>query len=659
MNGRATQQVSKKFFEDVAGISANGSSFILFGEMRMIFIELNWGSDAMIAWVSALLIGVSVFLTPLQVTAQEGRSRSILVLDQSDLRGPFYYSVFSGLRSALNIGSRSRVMLYTESLDLSRFRGKNYEALLQRYLKEKYRDVPIGAVVAIGAATLELVLPWRSELWPQIPIVFAMVDEIDFARLRLPDGVTGNIVKVPLSNSIKAARALVPHLQTVAFVGDAWDGLTVYRNWKEEIRTAAAGLNVIDLVGQTMAEVRKRVAELPDRSAIIYSAMFSDGEGTYYPPATAVGLIAEKANRPIVVAAETFLYPGGAGGFVILPRLLGEEAARLALRILYGEPASSIAPAISDAVKPIFNGLQMQRWGVRESDLPSGSEIRFREPSLWEKYRWQTLSVAALLLIQAGLISILLHERHRRAKAEREARNRLTDLAHANRQAAAGELSSTIAHELNQPLGAILTNTETAELILNSPAPNLSEVKEILADIRRDDIRASEVIYRMRGFLRRVPFEDKSIDLNNTMREVFDFLSVQASARKVALYLEPSREPLRVRGDQVQLQQVIMNLVMNSMDAMAAIPNGRAVIGRTEMNGGSSVVVSILDSGPGIPAENLNEVFDPFFTTKKQGMGIGLSISRTIVQAHKGRLWAENQKEGGAVFRLSLPLAVS
>jgi signal transduction histidine kinase len=163
----------------------------------------------------------------------------------------------------------------------------------------------------------------------------------------------------------------------------------------------------------------------------------------------------------------------------------------------------------------------------------------------------------------------------------------------------------------------------------------------------------------MRGFLRRVPFEDKSIDLNNTMREVFDFLSVQASARKVALYLEPSREPLRVRGDQVQLQQVIMNLVMNSMDAMAAIPNGRAVIGRTEMNGGSSVVVSILDSGPGIPAENLNEVFDPFFTTKKQGMGIGLSISRTIVQAHKGRLWAENQKEGGAVFRLSLPLAVS
>jgi len=624
----------------------------------IIFIGPNVGS-AMVAWISALLVGVAAFLTPLQVMAEERRSRSILVLDQSDLRGPFYYSVFSGLRSVLSADDRSHITIYTESLDLNRFRGKNHEALLQRYLKEKYQGVPIGVVVAAGAATLELVLRWRSELWPEVPVVFAMVDEIDFGRLRLPDGVTGNIVKVPLADSVKAARTLVPDLQTVAFVGDAWDGLTVYRNWKGEIPIATGGLKVIDLVGQTMAEVRKQVAHLPDRSAIIYSAMFSDGDGTYYPPATAVGLVAEKANRPIVVAAETFLAPGGTGGFVILPGRMGEEAARLVLRILHGEPASSMAPAMSGAVKPVFNWLQMQRWGVRDSDLPSGSEIRFREPGQWEKYRWQTLAVAAVLLIQAGLIWVLLHERHMRADAERESRNHLSELAHANRQATAGELSSTMAHELNQPLGAILTNAETAELILSSPAPNLSEVKEILADIKRDDIRASEVIDRMRGFLRRAPFEDKAIDLNDAVRKVFDFLSVQASARNVALSFEPSGEPLQVRGDQVQIQQVIMNLVVNSMDAMAAIPNGRSVIGRTEMNGGSSAVVSIADSGPGIPAEKLNEIFDPFFTTKKQGMGIGLSISRTIVQAHKGRIWAENQREGGAVFRLSLPLALS
>jgi signal transduction histidine kinase len=613
----------------------------------------------MITRISALVFCVVALLTPVQVAAQEARPRSILVLDQSDMRGPFFYHVFSGLRSVVNADSQSHITLYTESLDLSRFRGKDYEASLLRHFKDKYQGIPIGAVVAIGSATLELVLSWRSELWPVVPVVFAMVDEIDSTRLQLPDGVTGTIVKLPLADSIKAARAVVPGLQTVVFVGDAWDGLVMYRNWKEEIPVAAASLEVIDVVGQTMAEVRQGVATLPDKSAIIYSAMFSNGEGTYYPPATAVSLIAEKANRPIVVAAETFLAPGGVGGFVLLPDRIGEEAGRLALRILNGEPASSIAPTVGDAVKPFFNWLQMQRWGVSESNLPPGSEIRFREPSLWEKYRWQTISIAAALLIQAALISVLLHERHKRNNAELESRHRMTELAHVSRQATAGELSSSIAHELNQPLGAILTNAETAQLILNSPSPDLIELKEILADIRRDDQRAGEVIRRMRSFLMGAPFEAKNIDINDTMREAFDFLSVQASARNVALYFNPSPEPLRVRGDPVQLQQVILNLIVNSMDAMAAIPYGRTVIGRTEMNGASSAVISISDSGPGIPPEKLNLVFDPFFTTKEQGMGIGLSISRTIVQAHKGRIWAENQTSGGALFRLSLPLDLS
>jgi signal transduction histidine kinase len=262
------------------------------------------------------------------------------------------------------------------------------------------------------------------------------------------------------------------------------------------------------------------------------------------------------------------------------------------------------------------------------------------------------------VLGQAVLIAVLLRERQRRHHAEVESKTLTSELAHVSRQTTAGELSSSIAHELKQPLGSILTNTETAELILNSSSPDIAELKEILVDIRRDDLRANEVIRRMRGFLKRTPFETKEVDLNDLVRDAFEFLSIQASARNVALYLTESPETLRVRGDPIQLQQVIINLVVNSIDAMADIPYGRTVIGRTEMNGGASAEISISDSGPGIPQGKLNDIFDPFFTTKEQGMGVGLSISRTIIQAHQGRIWAENQAEGGAVFHLSLPLAV-
>jgi signal transduction histidine kinase len=311
-------------------------------------------------------------------------------------------------------------------------------------------------------------------------------------------------------------------------------------------------------------------------------------------------------------------------------------------------------------VRPIFDWRQMQRWNVIETGLPPGSEIRFRESTAWQQYRWQTTTVLAVVLFQAGLIIGLIHERRRRRVAEVETRQRMSELAHMNRRATAGEMSASIAHELNQPLGAILSNAQAAEIMLGSPSPDLDEIKEILADIRRDDQRAGEVIKRLHSLLKKTSFEARVFDLDEMVREVIDFLAGQALARGVTLSSAPAPQVLRVRGDRIQLQQVVLNLIVNGMDATASAPVGaRRVTGRVERFDDSSVEVSISDSGPGILVDDLSCVFEPFFTTKEQGMGLGLSIARTIVEAHGGRIWAEKRTGDGAVFRVRLPLEKS
>jgi C4-dicarboxylate-specific signal transduction histidine kinase len=298
----------------------------------------------------------------------------------------------------------------------------------------------------------------------------------------------------------------------------------------------------------------------------------------------------------------------------------------------------------------------MQRWGIGESNLPAGSTVYFREPTAWERYSWQIAFVSAVILIQAGLISILLQEHRRRQRAEVQARQRMAELAHVNRFSTAGELTASIAHEINQPLGSILTNAETADAILDSPNPDIAELKDIVKDILQDDRRASEVIRRMRSLLKKAPFELKNLDLNDLVRDTVEFLSSLAAGRKVEMLSVTAPDALPILGDRIQLQQVILNLVVNGIEAMRDTPSEARIIGIRTSRVENFAELSVSDRGPGIPEDNLKEVFEPFFTSKAEGMGMGLSIARTIVEAHHGQISAENRRDGGAIFLIRLPL---
>lgn len=233
-------------------------------------------------------------------------------------------------------------------------------------------------------------------------------------------------------------------------------------------------------------------------------------------------------------------------------------------------------------------------------------------------------------------------------------------LTHAGRVSMMGQLASALAHELNQPLGAILRNAEAAEIFMQSATPDLDEVRAIIGDIRRDDQRAGEVIDRLRALLKRRDIESQPLMVSELLGEVLALVRADASARAVKLDITTLPELPGVLGDRVHLQQVLINLIINGMDALGdtRLTERRVSISAKEA-GQDFVEISVSDTGPGIPADRLNHVFDPFFTTKPHGMGMGLPISRTIIEAHRGRIMVENGQHGGVVFRFTLPVAAA
>src|SRR5260221_565366 len=502
-----------------------------------------------------ILMVVAGLLLPGPVAAEPAQ-RSVLVLEQSSAGLPFNTALASAIRSTINAGSKSPISFYSEHLDANRFFGPEYENEFVQFLKAKYRERHIDVVIVVGVSALDFIARRREQLWPSVPVVFAAIDEATMSRRTLPSNGPGVTMQLTLQDRVKVARIVTPNLNAVAIVGDPLERQTSFRHFADEIPAVAAQLEIVNLMDLPLAELAKRLAVLPDNTAVIYTGIYFTSDGVSYIPAELTSQIAEWANRPVVVTASSYLNKGAIGGYIVQSNAIGQQAGRMALRIL------------------------------------------------------------------------------------------------------AGELTASIAHEINQPLGSILTNAETADAILKSPTPDIAELKDIVKDILQDDRRASEVIRRMRSLLTKAPFELKSLDLNDVARETVEFLSALAVARKVELTSLITQNALPILGDRVQLQQVILNHVVNWIDAMKDMPTENRIISIRTARVEKFAELSVSDRGPGIPEDKLKEVFEPFFTCKAEGMGMGLSIARTIIEAHQGLIWGKNRDHGGASFRFKLPLSM-
>ena len=249
----------------------------------------------------------------------------------------------------------------------------------------------------------------------------------------------------------------------------------------------------------------------------------------------------------------------------------------------------------------------------------------------------------------------------KRKQAEEQAARQRDEMAHLSRVSTLGELSGSIAHELSLPLSAILSNAQAAQRILANGQADLAAMQEILDEIVSEDKRAGEVIHRLRQWLKKDEVRQHSLQINDVVEDVLQLIRRDLVNQKVTVDTELARHLPTVTGDPIQLQQVLVNLVVNSCDAMTDCntPERRVLIRTGIENGSSEVVLSVTDRGSSIPEEKMEQIFEPFFTTKAKGMGLGLSVCRTIIAAHRGKLWATNNADGGATFHFSLPIGKS
>src|SRR5882757_8346624 len=454
---------------------------------RVAIGAINPGWPVVAARLCVCLLVLAAILPGPASSAPRGELKRVLMLHSfgRDFRP---WSEFARtIRAELEQQSPWPLDLQEHTLLTARFNNPGPEAPFVDYLRSLYSGRPPDIVLSIGAPAARFVQKYRAQLFPETPMVLTAVEQRLVDRTLQTDNDTVISVHNDFSAFFGSILRVLPDTQTIAVVIGASPLENFWLNeTKREAKPFENRVAFVWYADLSFEEILKRATALPPHTVLFWGLMSVDAAGVTHEGDIALRSLHAVANAPIFSFQEAFFDGDTVGGPMHSIDESSRQTADATIRILGGEKPSDIKLQPIRFASPKYDWREMQRWGIREDNLPPGSEVLFREPRIWEQYTWQLSLIAIVILIQGALISRLLRERGRRRLAEFESRQRLVELAHLNRHSTVGQLTTSIAHELNQPLGAILTNAETAALMRKGARPTRDELREILADRRRD-----------------------------------------------------------------------------------------------------------------------------------------------------------------------------
>lgn len=562
------------------------------------------------------------------------------------------------VRTEMQAQTTNPIEFYTESLEASRFPYARHYNEFEDYLKNKYLGQKVDLVVAFMARDYRLADELPAAVFSNVPSIFVAVSERPVPDSLNLHPVTGVVQRLDISGTVKFILQLQPETRRIVVVGGV--SKTDQEVLKEISNTADSvdGVKFEFWTNQPIMQIRTEVGMLPSDTVVLMSVIQRDSTGQLFNTPQVAQALAQAASVPVYVLGSGQIGTGALGGSVVDVESLGTWAGRVALQTLGRKTPSTIPVALLTNGTPMVDWRSLQRWNIKPGRLPAHCVVQYRPRTMWEEHRALITFTGTVLVAQAITIAGLLVQRRHRYRAEAEIQRQRTELAHVARVSTMGQLASALTHELNQPLGAILRNAEAAEIFLQSEQPNLDEIRAILADIRRDDRRAGNVIDRMRTlYKRRSPMLDH-LDLRELAEDTVALARPDAATREVKLVLHVPAHMPAARGDRVHLQQVLLNLILNAMDAAGAVPKARRFVSvRVGETDDGKLQVSVTDRGNGVSPDDAARIFEPFFTTKPEGMGMGLAISRTIIEAHGGDIWMESNALKGTLFAFTVPRA--
>ena len=620
------------------------------------------------------LLVVALVVAPATVLAgdqdTEAEARRVVILNATDPYLPAFIALDRAQREAIRAGSRAPLELYAETLDMHRFPRTLLDQDVVALLRNKYRDLKVDVIVAVAPIALDFAQRHRAEIWPGAVIVFNSVSPASLDERSLDPGIIGLPVKVELGRTVDLALKLRPQTRRVAVV--AGDDATCCERVslaRDALKRHGGRLDVQYIVGRTLAETVAEVRALPEDAVVLYLTMFRDGADVPHVPRDVLTRIVTVSRAPVFGVFETYLGHGIVAGSIASLEAQGRHAGELVARVLNGEDPSVIGIQAPVESTCIADWRQLRHWGIDEDLLPADCEVRFRETTAWDHYRGQILAVLAVILAQAALIIALMLSRRRLRHAQtalRDEYGRRTEaeglaarlrgrLERFSKERSLGAMATSIAHEINQPLIAIQNYAQAARRRLQGDVDETPKLIELVAKIGGQAERAGAITQRVRSLVCTSDLEPVPVDLGPLLDAVVRMMEPEIGSRGCRIVRETLGAPPAVLADPLQVQLVVVNLLQNAMQSICA--SGKVdehVSVQVRRLDDREVQVSVTDWGAGVPPDRVADIFEPLYSGTSGGMGMGLAVARSIVEAHGGRLWHEPNPTGGAVFRFTL-----